>query len=407
MNIKELLAKRKGLIAKLKAADSKEALDELTAALDEIDAQIEVCREKAKILDGMESNEPTGGEGDGDDPDGEEGKKYRSLGAKAASEIKSVDAHSSFTVHVGAVKAVGDPAKRPEVYMPAITEVRPDVLEGPRRQLTVVDLFAQETTDKAAITYFVEGPVTGAPGVVAEGGKYPQLEIGDPVPHTDPVKKIGCLYKETEELLEDAPRLAQSIDNRANYLQDLEVENQVVSGDGKGDNLKGLLNTSGLQLGSYTDIEGLIEAIKSAKVGIKVNTPGFRADGLVINDEDWDAITSQKDANKQYLAGGPFYGAYGSDNGPVEEPPLWGLRVVPTQAVPKGTCIVGAFYLGGSVIKKDGRVVDITNSDVDDFEHGRIAIRPSERMTLAVRYPAAFVKISLAEAEADDKTNQQ
>ena len=46
MNIKELLAKRKGLIAKLKAADSKEALDELTAALDEIDAQIEVCREK-------------------------------------------------------------------------------------------------------------------------------------------------------------------------------------------------------------------------------------------------------------------------------------------------------------------------------------------------------------------------
>lgn len=115
MNIKELLAKRKGLIAKLKAADSKEALDELTAALDEIDAQIEVCREKAKILDGMESNEPTGGEGDGDDPDGEEGKKYRSLGAKAASEIKSVDAHSSFTVHVGAVKAAGDPAKRPEV----------------------------------------------------------------------------------------------------------------------------------------------------------------------------------------------------------------------------------------------------------------------------------------------------
>ena len=66
---------------------------------------------------------------------------------------------------------------------------------------------------------------------------------------------------------------------------------------------------------------------------------------------------------------------------------------MPTQAVPKGTCIVGAFYLGGSVIKKDGRVVDITNSDVDDFEHGRIAIRPSERMALAVRYPAAFVKI--------------
>ena len=79
------------------------------------------------------------------------------------------------------------------------------------------------------------------------------------------------------------------------------------------------------QLATATSIEAALDAIKTAKAGIRKNTPGFRADGLLVNDEDWDALTSIKDNNKQYLAGGPFYGAYGSNNGPVDEPPLWGL----------------------------------------------------------------------------------
>ena len=111
-------------------------------------------------------------------------------------------------------------------------------------------------------------------------------------------------------------------------------------------------------------------------------------------------MTSTKDANKQYLAGGPFYGPYGNGNGPAEEPPLWGLRVVPTQAIAKGTMVIGAFKLGGSVIRKGGRVVDVTNSDGDDFDKGLIAFRPSERIALAVRYPAAFVKLSIVKEES-------
>lgn len=110
------------------------------------------------------------------------------------------------------------------------------------RPLTVADLFAQETTSDSAVTYFVEGAVTGAPTAVGEGGEYPKLEFGDPTPKTDALKKIGCIYKDTDELLADAERLAQSIDNRAEYLLDITVEDQLLTGNGTGNNIEGLLN---------------------------------------------------------------------------------------------------------------------------------------------------------------------
>ena len=98
---------------------------------------------------------------------------------------------------------------------------------------------------------------------------------------------------------------------------DITVEDQLLTGNGTGNNIEGLLNRSGLQTATCAGMNAAIKAIKKAKVGIKKNTPGFRADALLINDEDWDELTNAQDANNQFLAGGPFYGAYGSSNGPV------------------------------------------------------------------------------------------
>lgn len=401
MNLREKLA---ALLKELEGAKTKEDVDRIKGEILTVKGQIALADEKQRILDGMKSDNPVGGKGK---------TVARTLGEKAAAAVtaKGIERGTRFSVSSADVKAEGDtpttptttttehsPNARPTGYAPAITEVRPDVLEGARRPLTVADLFAQETTSDSAVTYFVEGAVTGAPTAVGEGGEYPKLEFGDPTPKTDALKKIGCVYKDTDELLDDAERLAQSIDNRAEYLLDITVEDQLLTGNGTGNNIEGLLNRSGLQTATCVGMNAAIKAIKKAKVGIKKNTPGFRADALLINDEDWDELTNAQDANNQFLAGGPFYGAYGNSNGPVEEPPLWGLRVVPTQAIAKGTMVIGAFKLGGSVIRKGGRVIDMTNSDGTDFDKGVVAFRPSERLALAVRYPAAFVKLTVTAA---------
>lgn len=79
----------------------------------------------------------------------------------------------------------------------------------------------------------------------------------------------------------------------------------------------------------------------------------------------------------------------------MEQPALWGVRTVVTPAVAQGTCYVGAFKLGGSVVSKaSGLRVEVANTDQDDFVKNMVTIRAEERLALAVRYPAAFVKIS-------------
>lgn len=398
MNLREKLA---ALLKELEGAKTKDEVDRIKGEIMAVKAQIELADEKAAILDGMKATAPVGGH--------RAKATGGTLGQRAVAAVKAAGATRGERFNASTeTKADGDEPATPSTpatsanpgpnmnptgdYAVAVTETRLDVLQGARRETTIADLFAQETTDSAAITYFSEGAVDGSISTVAEGGKYPEIAFGEPVEHTDPVKKIGCLYRDTDELLEDAPRLASSIDNRADYLMNVEEEDQIISGDGKGTNIVGLLNRSGLQLAEFETLPGLIDQIKSAKVGIKQNTPRFKADTVLINDNLWDQITSEKDDIGRYLAADPF-----KDDGDC--PKLWGLKVEPTQAVDEDTVVVGAFKASGAVIRRGGRNVDISNSDSDDFSNGRIAIRPSERLALAIYYPAGFVVITKKEPE--------
>ena len=54
---------------------------------------------------------------------------------------------------------------------------------------------------------------------------------------------------------------------------------------------------------------------------------------------------------------------------------------------------VGSFKACASVVSKGGVSVEATNTDQDDFIKNRMTIRCEERLALAVRRPAGFVKI--------------
>ena len=89
-----------------------------------------------------------------------------------------------------------------------------------------------------------------------------------------------------------------------------------------------------------------------------------------------------------------MYQGYG--NGEVAaQPAIWGVPTIITSAVSAGTCYVGAFKAGASVVRKNsGVVVDIANQNEDDFIKNFVTILIEERLALAVRRPAAFVKIT-------------
>lgn len=314
---------------------------------------------------------------------------------KHASAELSQRKGSSFTVSAPEFKASNSTHTIPGSIAPALTDIDTNLVLGVRRRLTVADLLGSEAISGNALTYFVENPlIEGGFTTVAEDAQKPQIHFGDPTAVTESLKKIAAFLKESDEIIEDAPWLVSAINGRLLYRLGVIEEDQLLGGSGIGTNLTGLLNRAGIQTSTSATLAANADTLFGAITNTALNG-GLDADGIVMNPSDYQRLRLSKDANGQYFGGGFFAGPYGQ--GTIQEqPPVWGLRTVVTPAIPAGTSLVGAFAQAGSVIRKGGVRVESTNSNDNDFTNNRITIRAEERLALAVRRPAAFVKVTLA-----------
>lgn len=381
MTLMETLTEAKANLAEVKAAveSGEKGAEELASAIEGVksaQASVEAANEAAELLEklGKAKSEPA---------EKEEKKMAKNLGEFAAEHIKAqgIDAHEKFTTVTPMFKAAA-PMTIPSSIAGAVTEFDTNLVLQPRRQLMVADLFGSETISGNALTYYVESStVEGGVSTVAEGAKKPLTSFGDPTAKTVSLVKVAAHYKESDELINDAPWLASSINNRGIYLHQLYVENFLVSA---------LAGTSGIGTSSEATADGIFKAMTTVH-----ENSGFAADAIIINPADYQKLRLAKDGNGQYYGGGYFYGEYGQ-NGIAEQPQVWGLRTVVSSAVSAGTALVGAFKLGASVIHGNGggMSVNIANQNEDDFIKNMITIVIEERLNLAVRYPAAFVKIT-------------
>ena len=400
MNLKDKLAALKkeaeSIMPKVAEgdADAMKRAAELADAIEETEAAIKAADEfaaKVKGIGTIGSNQP---EGDA---------KAKTLGEFAAEGVKQrgIKSGTRFSANLGTFtgsKAAASPMVTPSGVTNALADVQERLYEGPRRRLTIADLLGQETTTRSAVTYFVESEtVNGAVATVAEGAEKPLVSFGDPAPVTEPVRKIAVVMKESDEMVDDLPWLATAINNRGIYLVQLFKEDQLLNGNGSGTNLIGILNRSGILTGQTASGEpNVADAIFRAMTAVSTSSP-FQPDGIVINPIDYQTLRLAKDSNNQYYGGGFFQGQYGNA-GVTEQPPIWGLRTVVTPAIAAGTVLVGAFQQGASVIRRQGLTVEVANQNEDDFVNNRIAIRIEERLALAVRYPKAFCKVTVAAA---------
>lgn len=281
--------------------------------------------------------------------------------------------------------------------VPILTEYDRTIVQERRERLTIADLCGSGTVSGNAISYFVEAGVQGGFATVAEGAAKPQISFDNPTTRVDALKKIAGWIEFTDEFIEDLAFLKSEIDTRLLYMLGVTEEAQILSGDGTGQNLLGIRNRSGVQVqAAPADEEGNADAIFQAMTKISTAT-SLTADALVIHPLDYERFRLNKDGNGQYYGGGYFQGQYGN-GGMLENPPLWGLRTVVTTVATQGEVLVGNFRLGATVYRKGGVRVEGTNSHADNFTENKVTVRAEERVALAVRYPAAFVKVALAPA---------
>lgn len=332
-------------------------------------------------------------------------RKAASLGQRVWNEMKERGAKQNERFQISnvafraasTVQTVGelDGESSPNYYDYVLTQVDEEIKEGYRRPLTVWDLFNHETTEKDSVTWFVEGTDEGDAGMTAENGAFSQYHVNDPVAVTSPLKKVTAWWRQTDEILTDAPRFVSHVNSRAGYKLDCKVEDQLLSGTGSSNQLVGLANVSGIGTATASAFDmDFIESLLDERTKIRKATPNFNVDTLLLADEDYDALMKLKNKSDQYLLGGPTGFVYGQ--GVSIGKNLWNtITMVPTPALTSGTAILGAFKAGATVYEHvTGRRFDV-GYDGEDFSHGRVSFRAYQRLALAVEYPAAFTKYTV------------
>lgn len=267
-------------------------------------------------------------------------------------------------------------------------------------RLTIMDLISPGTTGAAAIPYPKEttqgtldgvAVISGMPraGSVGERGIKPTWEP-DITTDTANVKKIAVVTKVPDEFLADFPGFQSYIDARLPAMVDFQAENQILYGDGIGNNIKGILTNAGVLTRAYAT--NWFTTIRKAITDVEV-TSFFTVDAIAMHPYDWEVASLELDANNQPYAGGPFYIPYG--NGVfMEMRTFWGKPVVVTVGVTVGQPVIGCWKLGAQYFMREGMRIETTNSNEDDFKRNLIALRAEERLALATYRPSCFLEVT-------------
>ena len=167
------------------------------------------------------------------------------------------------------------------------------------------------------------------------------------------------------------------------YGLELAVQSQVLTGDGLGENLTGILNTSGIV--SVAAVVGdLVATLRKALTALQATGIAPTAFALNPNDMERLDLIREGSGTGQYLLGGP---------GSKTEQTLWDVPRVASTVIPAGTAILADWPQAELVVREDAEVAVDTSGE--NFTKNLATMRVEGRYGLAVKRPAAFAEVTL------------
>jgi len=268
-------------------------------------------------------------------------------------------------------------------------QILPTVVVQPLQPLTMRDLLDISTTESASIEWVFETVFTNMAGMQSEGGLKPQSDIKYDRT-TINVKTIAHWIKASKQILSDFKQLPGLINGRLSYGLKLKEEQQILFGDGTGDNLHGLVP----QATAYENIGGTgtdtrVDVIRRAM--LQVQLAFYNATGIVMSPTDWMELELLKDTLGRYLIASPTNTTPGM---------LWGLPVVQAFSMPPGDFLVGAFKLAATLFDREESQVLVSNEDQDNFVRNLVTILCEERLALGVSRRQALITGSIPTGES-------
>jgi len=348
--------------------DTKTVLDGLVKS--GLGLQDRLQEVEQKLARRFSSNDPAGAKSVGEQFS--ETDDLKALAEKgrgiARMNLKAVTNITSATTGTGGVGVAIEPTRVP------------GIITAPERQFTIRDLIMPGRTGSNAIEFVQESGFQNMAAMVAEGTAKPQSDLSFEL-KTTTVKTIAHWFRASKQVLADIPLLQSYINGRAIYGLKYKEEEQLIAGDGTGQNLLGLIPQAtafddGLRKAGDTKIDTLRRAI------LQVRIAEYRASAIALNPIDWADIELQKDDNGSYIW-------VNVQEGGTQR--MWRLPVVDTNAVPEGEFLVGAMNIAAQVFDREDAAVEVSTEDGDNFRNNMVTIRAEERLALAVYRPESFV----------------
>lgn len=273
-------------------------------------------------------------------------------------------------------------------------DIQSGIVDLRQRELNILDLIPRLQTSSDTIEYVKEDTFTNAAAFVAEASGDAQTGTAGRKPEstlafsnaTSLVKTLAHWLPVTNRMLADAPAIRGYINSRLLLGLVLILEAQIISGDGTGENLTGILNSGITTVARGTDNE--VDAIFKARTMVRTGAK-MAPTAVVMNPVDFQQVRLLRENAAtatlgQYLMGPP------SVTGPVT---IFGMPVVESENIAADRVLVGAFNMGCTLFDREQSAIRVGTVN-DQFIRNIQTILAEQRAAFVVWRPAAFVSVS-------------
>ena len=254
---------------------------------------------------------------------------------------------------------------------------------GPQfRQLRIRDLLRSQPTTEASVDYVkvTDNGFVNATSPQVEGTTKGQSDLSL-ISVQSHVRTLASWVPCSKQIFQDLRGLEELINSTLLYGLKLVEERELLSGDGTGQHLLGLIpqatafNSSLLPTGPFQQIDVIAAAIRQSE------RTDYAVDVIVLSVDDFWKIAGIKNSLGDYIFGNPSSSTV---------PMLWGRPVAVTNSITSGSFLIGA---SSTALIRDRleAVIEISDSHADFFTANMLAIRCEERLALQVMRPAAWI----------------
>lgn len=275
----------------------------------------------------------------------------------------------------------------------ALSQLESGVARIARRKPFLRQLVNVAGTVSKYITYIEQKNPEGGADMTAEGALKSQADF-DLVEVSKAVKKVTAWIKVSKEMVADLPFMRNEIDTELMELVELKLDSQILSGNGTGDNLEGLLqNATAWSAGGFALTIPTPNEFDVLRVAIaQIQGLEFNANYIILHPEDCAKMELSKTSQGEYT-----YAMSYIVDGIVR---VKSVPVIENTGITAGTFLVGDFTKSNLRIREDLNVqVGYVN---DDFTKNLMTILCEARAVHYVKsnHYGAFVKGTFSTAKS-------